>query len=154
MTTGSNLISLMVMAFSGIFLMQGCSAMSPESPPAKNVAGEFTNTYWKLERLNGVPVEIGAAGKELFVQFRKENSQVRGFSGCNTFTGTYKADNGKISIGPVAMTRKMCFSAMDQESAFHKAINSFALYRVDGERLTIEDNKGNIVARFESRSMQ
>ena len=70
---------------------------------------------------------------------------VKGFSGCNTFRATYRADGNRIAVGPVSTTRRVCDSAvMQQEREFLTALKSTTtwgfsgalldMHRPDGER--------------------
>ncbi|CAG20844.1 META domain-containing protein [Photobacterium profundum] len=113
----------------------------------------FTDTYWKLMQLGGQDAKLGAAEKEVFIQFASEGNAVHGFSGCNSFKGGFEIDQGKLTMGPVAATRKMCMDGMDQEQAFLSAMGQFASYSVQGEALTVKNNQGEVVATFESRDM-
>lgn len=73
---------------------------------------------------------------------------VKGFSGCNTFRATYTTQGDRISVGPVATTRRACDSAvMQQEREFLAALKSTTtwtfsgafldMHRPDGERTLI-----------------
>jgi putative lipoprotein len=113
----------------------------------------FTDTNWTLMQLGGQDVKLGAAEKEVFIQFASEGNTAHGFSGCNTFKGGFEIDQGKLSMGPVAATQMMCMDGMDQEHAFLSAMGQFASYSVQGEALTVKNNQGEVVATFESRDM-
>ncbi len=127
-------------------------AKMAESDNRPNV--EFTNTYWKLISLGETLAKLGAGEKELFIQFVAENHVIKGFSGCNNFVGSFEANQGKLALSTVAGTRKMCMKGMEQEQAFLKSIGNFASYSVNGETLTIKNNKDVLVATFESRYMK
>ncbi|WP_341489257.1 META domain-containing protein [Photobacterium damselae subsp. damselae] len=124
---------------------------SAEKAAEQKANASFTNTYWKLMTLDGKEAQLGAGDKELFVQFNDDG--LKGFSGCNSFMGTYQAKEGKLTLGPVAATQKMCVKGMEQEGTYLKAINEMASYSVTGETLTVKNNKGQVVATFESRYM-
>lgn len=126
-------------------------AKTAESDNKSNV--EFTDTYWKLMSLGENPAKLGVSEKELFIQFVADKNVIKGFSGCNNFTGAFEANQGKLTMGPVAGTRKMCMQGMEQEQAFLKSIGEFASYSVTGEALTVKSNKGVLIATFESRYM-
>lgn len=113
----------------------------------------FTDTYWKLMKLDGQDAKLGAAEKEVFIQFASDGNAAHGFSGCNSFKGGFDIDQGKLTMGPVAATRKMCMDGMDQEQAFLSAMGQFASYSVQGEALTVKNNQGEVIATFESRDM-
>jgi putative lipoprotein len=113
----------------------------------------FTDTYWKLVQLGGQDAKLGAAEKEVFIQFASEGNAAHGFSGCNSFKGGFEIDQGKLTMGPIASTRKMCAEGMDQEQAFLSAMGQFASYSTQGEALTVKNNQDEVVATFESRDM-
>ena len=77
----------------------------------------LTGTHWKLLSLNGKAVTLGATEKELQIILTGKN-QVRGFSGCNRFTGSYETDGGQLQRGPMATTMMMCAEGMEQEQFF------------------------------------
>ncbi|WP_076411627.1 META domain-containing protein [Shewanella sp. UCD-KL12] len=125
-----------------------------KSTQSENTANaEFTNTYWKLMSLADKPAKLGAGDKEVFIQFVADKNLIKGFSGCNNFSGSFEANQGKLTMGPVAGTRKMCMEGMEQELAFLKSIGEFASYSINGESLTVKSNKGELLATFESRYM-
>lgn len=77
------------------------------------------------------------AGTELTVAFGADG-RVTGSAGCNTFMGGYKQEDGTITIGPLASTRKLCAEpagVMEQEAQFLAALESAATYQLDGDML-------------------
>jgi heat shock protein HslJ len=57
------------------------------------------------------------------VTLRFEDGQVRGFSGCNTYTATVAMAAGKLALGALGMTRMACGQeAMAVEIAFMRAM--------------------------------
>lgn len=119
-----------------------------------NASTEFSHTRWELMSLAENPVAMGEGDNALFIQFNSDKNAVNGFSGCNNFMGSFQTQEGKLTMGPVAGTRKMCAKGMDQEMAFLAALESFASYQVHGETLIVKNNMGKVVARFESRDME
>ena len=97
----------------------------------------LTNTYWKLVELNGAPVEPGE-GKDLHM-ILKGQDQVGGYSGCNQFMGSFTASGDGLSFGPIAGTRRMCESVMEQEYAFLQALENASRYEISGEDMTISN---------------
>ena len=74
-----------------------------------------------------------------------------GSAGCNNYTASYTAENGGITVGPAATTRKMCGEPdgiMEQESAYLAALASAATYQVRGETLELMDADGARMATF------
>jgi heat shock protein HslJ len=71
---------------------------------------ELVGTTWRLESLvdglgpdGGVMSVVGEPTLEL-----TEDGEVRGDTGCNTFSGSYELDGTTLRIGPLATTRMAC----------------------------------------------
>jgi len=139
-----------------------CSPGEPQAdaPPTdtasaaddRNPDVSLTNTYWKLVELNGAAVEPGE-GKELHMILRGDD-QVSGYSGCNQFTGSVTVSADGLAFGPIAGTRRMCESVMDQEYAFLQALENARRFDIDGESLTIQGATGDVSMRFVAVYMQ
>jgi heat shock protein HslJ len=73
------------------------------------------NVQWSLASLNGAAVVGEHPTVQLDAQLR-----MRGFAGCNTFSATaYPMKNQGITVGPVAVTNKVCDKAvMDAEKTY------------------------------------
>jgi heat shock protein HslJ len=70
-----------------------------------------------------------------------------GFAGCNDYSADVKATPPKISIGPVASTRKSCSTpagVMEQETAYIAALSTAATYQVQGSTLEFRTASGAI----------
>ena len=62
--------------------------------------------------------EWGFAGDGRFVAFRA-GGEIAGSGGCNSFFGQYTQDGARLTVGPLASTKKACPPAtMDREAAF------------------------------------
>lgn len=76
---------------------------------------------------------------------------VSGFAGCNDYNGPVKAAASKVSIGPLASTKKFCDTpagVMEQESAYLAALASAATYSIQGATLEFRTAGGAIAALF------
>ena len=113
------------------------------------------NTYWKLMKISGREAEIGADDKEVFMVLTLEENRVRGFAGCNTFTGSYTTDKNRLSFAEnMAVTMRACMQGMEQEQEFLQTLGRTAKFGIAGERLTLLDESDQPLAEFESRYMQ
>jgi heat shock protein HslJ len=77
-------------------------------PPEPDAA--LVGTVWRLESLvdglgpdGSVSSVVGEPTLEL-----TEDGEVRGDTGCNTFTGSYELDDETLELGPLATTRMAC----------------------------------------------
>jgi heat shock protein HslJ len=76
---------------------------------------------------------------------------VTGFAGCNNYNGPVQATAPKVSIGPLASTRKSCGApagVMEQESAYLAALATAATYSIRGATLEFRTAGGAIAAEL------
>jgi putative lipoprotein len=95
----------------------------------------LTETYWKLIAANGVTPEVSTNQGEPHLIFQSDGESVRGFSGCNSFNGTYALDGDRLKLGPLATTMMACADAAEIESAFMQALAAMDRIQIDGESL-------------------
>lgn len=144
----------------------GCAALSVESVESASTEGAvdsqwakqsvtasplapLANTYWKLTTLYGVPVIMGESQRrEAYLLFREDTQSVRGFSGCNDFSGTYEVIEDALSLGPMAATRNLCADVMSTEMQFLAALEQAATFAIVGEGLILSDELGVTTAEF------
>ena len=112
---------------------------------------ELSNTYWKLLSLNEIDVVMAEEQKkEAFLQLRADNNSVKGFGGCNAFTGGYKLNGNDLNFGPLAATRAACLAGMDTEFDFMQALGVTTYYSIHKETLTLLNDQRQPVARFKA----
>lgn len=109
---------------------------------------ELTDTYWKLTEIDGEPAMLGADEKEVHLVLVSETSRVKGFSGCNSFTGAFTARDGHLAFSQMASTMRACVSGMDQEQQFLRALENTAQYDLAGETLELRGEDGGALLRF------
>jgi heat shock protein HslJ len=112
----------------------------------KGLAG----TAWQVSGYNnGRQAVVGPIdGTALRLQFM-DGGRVAGFGGCNNFSGSWKLDGNKLSLGPLAATRKACVQpegVMAQEAAFLRALESAATARREGPRLELRTSADAMAA--------
>ena len=116
-----------------------------------NPLADLANTYWKLVSLNETAVVMEAEQeREAFLQLREDTGSVRGFAGCNTFTGSYTVNGNDLEFGPIAATRKACPAGMETESNFLRVLEGTAYFSIHEETLTLLNESKKPVARFEA----
>ena len=102
-------------------------------------AAPLAGSEWQPLRIGGleVPPETRA-----FVQFRS-GGRLEGFGGCNRLMAEYRAGDGGLLLGPVAMTRTTCAeSVMRREAALVAALEGARSYQRDRTRLVLFDIAG------------
>lgn len=120
------------------FLLAACGG-GAETP---SLAG----TAWALEKIGGQPIVENTVPTLSF----GEDGQAGGNSSCNQFGGSYEAQAGRLTFGPLMSTMMACLEAgvMEQEAAYLEALSKTTSYSVAGERLTLYDENGAILAEF------
>lgn len=103
-------------------------------------------TYWVLEELNGKVIKAEEGQKSPFVFYLNEGKAVRGFAGCNSFTGTFTRE-GSIVSAKLASTRMFCEGKMDLESEFMNVLGAPYKFQLEENHLLLK-NKGDLVAAF------
>lgn len=119
-----------------------CSRQSgePDEPPAPPPAQDPFTPYhdWKLTEFGDrSDVPDGKNGKVLTLSFDSAGHKVSGFSGCNTYTGSFTVDGKKLTLGALAGTKMACPQGMELEAAFLAALGSTNRYTLIGAELQL-----------------
>ncbi len=82
------------------------------------------------------------AGSKLTAIFTAD--QVSGSAGCNDYSGAYTLDGTKLTIGPLAATRKACAdqAVSDQEQQFLTALQAATTFSQSGNIVTLQEAGG------------
>lgn len=120
------------------------------TPPNASLA----NTYWKLVELDGQPAALGAGERELHMVLTSEGDRVRGFSGCNRFTGGYEANDSQLRFEELAATMMACMEGMEQEQRFLKSLAGVVRFTISGNSLALYSGDERLILRFEAVALQ
>ncbi len=110
----------------------------------------LTGATWLMTSYNNGRggFQSALAGVEVTAIFR-EDGTLSGNSGCNTYSAAYTVDGNSIDIGPARTTRMMCEQpVMAQETAYLKALEKAATFRMERTRLVLRDAGGAAMAAF------
>lgn len=144
-----------------LFICAGCShskkamenninknSVSSVSPGTDSI----TNKYWKLITLEGKKVEMAEnQEREAYFILKPTENHVTGFSGCNTFTGTYKLQNGwRIRFSQMASTMKACPDVEVNEREFLKVFTLADNYSLHNDTLSLNVGRRAPLATFVS----
>ena len=130
-----------------------------ERPPGGSTSapipdGNLTNTYWKLTEIDSQPATLGAGQRELHMVLASEGDHVRGFSGCNRFTGDYERNESQLRFRPLASTRMACLEGMEQEQRFLTSLGEVVRFTISGDRLALYSGDERLILRFEAVALQ
>ncbi len=117
------------------------AAATPE--PAPSIVGT-----WIAEEIAGAP----AADKVVSWLSLTDSGRAQGQGGCNSFSGTYTAEDGTLAFGPLAATRRACPEpAMTQEARFFAALAASKAARIEDGKLVLLDASGAPTARLQPK---
>ena len=117
-----------------------------------NAGQGLEGTHWQVTAYNNgrnavVSVQIGT---ELTASFG-DDGIVSGSAGCNDYFADYTAADGKITVGPVGSTFRMCpepNGVMEQEAEYLVALASATTYKVEGNSLELRNAKDAIAVQM------
>jgi len=94
-------------------------------------------TRWTLETVITGEVASQQAGSEkMWITFN--GGRVTGFTGCNELQGVVAQDNGKLTFGDIATSRRACIDdAGTLETAFLNGLKGEVSYEIDSHRLEL-----------------
>jgi heat shock protein HslJ len=134
--------TLLVERFVGIEPSQGCEFASAETT--------LEETHWKLVQLGSSRLEAVESKRAPHLILRPADGRASGFAGCNRFTGTYVVKEDELTFDDLAGTMMACVDGMEQERAFHEALQKVRRWSIEGELLRLFDVTGAVVAQFEA----
>jgi heat shock protein HslJ len=115
---------------------QGTEQGTQEPSTAGSLIGD-----WKLTAYGPANAPTPAVeGVEAGLTFN-EDGTISGTSGCNGLGGDYTVDGDQITFGEFVSTLMACEDPiMAQEDAAHKVMTDTAMYKIEGNTLTITNN--------------
>lgn len=118
--------------------------------PVDAPTATLVNTHWRLLVARGTEIELRQGSKELFLVLVEKQNLVRGFGGCNNFTGSYTHQNNSLEFSQVAATMKMCIDNMDQEKLIFSVLEATASYELSGDELHLYDAEKELIGSFKA----
>lgn len=123
-------------------------AAAPEAQVEELTDPAMLAATWIAEEINGAPTA------EKVVSWMKLTSEGRaqGQGGCNSFSGSYKLEDGVLSFGPIASTRRACREPqMSQEDRFFATLGAVKSGRIEDGKLVLTDLEGNTLLTFRKK---
>jgi len=117
-----------------VMVLTACSSNEP------SVGDPLSGTSWELVYYRKSRVIEGVAVTATF-----EGGQVKGSSGCNSYSGSYQVEGGKISFSPLMSTLMACpdpDGVMDQEAMFLAWLQDAQTYQIQDDQLMIFRSDG------------
>ncbi len=114
--------------------------------PAYRAGSGICSLIWTLQN-KLTPI---LPGSQVTAEFSADGT-VSGTGGCNRYSGGFKLDGTQIKFGPLASTMMACMEPaglMEQESAYLKALEQAASFRLSKGKLEMLDTAGQVILVF------
>lgn len=110
----------------------------------------ITDKQWKLVELEGQEVtQVENQNKDQYFMLNTEENRIQGFSGCNTFNGTYELEKGnRIHFSQLASTMMACPDVDVNESEFLKVFDQADNYNITDDTLILNVGRRAPLAVF------
>lgn len=135
-------------------LMLNVGRRAPLAVFTKNTLSDtdIREKYWKLKTLEGQAVTMSKnQEKEIYFMLKTGENRVQGFSGCNTFNGTYTLEKGnRIKFSQMLSTMRACPDVEVKESDFLKVFELADNYTINGDVLMLNVGRRAPLAVFEA----
>jgi len=143
------MIKLFSFCIVAIIFVSGCNASKTKTT---TTGDPLTANEWRLTELQGVPITATViSNQDITLKFTRDGNRVSGFSGCNTFGGSYTTPAPtKLTFSQMMSTMKACATHMDLEAAYLKMLQEVDNYSVNGTTLNLHKAKMAPIARFEA----
>jgi heat shock protein HslJ len=110
----------------------------------------LAGTSWNVvDYNNGKQAVVSVMEATKLTAVFDKNGHISGSAGCNHYSGPVKTTPPKITIGPLAATRKSCSTpsgVMEQETEYLAALESAATYSIQGSTLEFRTAGGALAA--------
>jgi len=127
----------------GLLLIAGCAGTKQMNDTAP--AGDASRA-WRLVQYGGPDQwAFPVTGTHVTIEIDLASGSISGTAGCNSFRGTVSHDGPLLTVGPLAMTKKMCIEpegVMQQETALAHALQAVSGYSVAGDTLYLTYGSG------------
>ncbi len=137
-------LALLLMALT--LLTPACTAVQGQKGE-----GDLANSQWKLVSFGKTGAEIPVVeGSSITLEF-KENNQVGGNGGCNSYGGKYEMQDDNLSFKDITSTLMACADEQvtQQEQQYFQALQTATRFEITEDNLTIwyadEQNKLSFV---------
>ncbi len=134
------LFSLILVAFATYSCESSKNVLESSKMQQQSVYGSYMIS--QIRQNKSIP-------KELMITFEENTNKFTGFSGCNSFFGTYTLEGNKVKLSNTASTKKYCQEELNNvENHFLEALNMVNTFTLSDNVLSLLENdvtllKGN-----------
>ncbi|HET9036466.1 MAG TPA: META domain-containing protein, partial [Myxococcaceae bacterium] len=132
-----------------LFALTGAAAAAPAGLEGSARSQELPGSTWEVTGVNNGKQAVVSVleGSSLTLSFSRDGT-VSGSAGCNRYSGRFTSDGEKVTLQPLASTRKTCpqpAGLMEQETALLRALQGSATARMEDDRLELRDAQGALM---------
>ena len=127
----------------------GCST-SARKEVAQATPSTLLDTHWRLMQVGEVVVPNPAGSRQVYFSLQSQNSNVVGFSGCNSMFGHYVLAGGQLKFDQMGGTKMFCDVRMELEQRFLAMFQYVSGWKIAGNTLTLLNVENGTVAAFEA----
>lgn len=143
-------IKTTALALIGLTIMS-CNTGKNATSGTKQSSEEIENTQWVITTLEGqnISSEADQNNRDIYFTLNSEDHRVSGYSGCNTFMGTYTLEPGnRISFSQMGMTRMACPDSNIDEAKIMSVFEAADNFTISGDKLSLNKAKRAPLAEF------
>ncbi len=104
-------------------------------------------TKWVLTGVNGQSIQLGLAGRPIYIELIPDGRRVVGYTGCNSIMSSYEIEEGTLRFGQIGATKIYCEGMMNIESEIIAALARVTNYTLIGNVLELSTG-AELVASF------
>jgi heat shock protein HslJ len=117
--------------------LAACAA-APETPPP------LDGTRWTLRSADGGALAPHAGTSGITLRF--EGERLSGYGGCNQYGGSFRLEQGNLSVDPVTATKRACVgSGNESEQAWFALLSSPLRLEHEADALRIIAADGSVL---------
>jgi len=151
-----NKLAAIAIAIVALTVISCNTAKKANDNTMQDSATKITNSTWELVKLGGTNIDqANTDGKKIQFSLNSVDQRAFGYSGCNTFNGSYTLEKGnRISFSQMASTSMAC---PDTEISEQEVLNAFNLadnYTINNGMLSLNVGKRAPLAVFKKVSSQ
>lgn len=134
---------ILPLAVSSAIILSACQPEEVKTTQASQQSqiSSLTGGTWNVIKINNQDVIKGSEATFIF-----EGDRMGGSTGCNSFSTSYEAKDGNLTIGATALTKMMCDPATNkQEQNFIAVFNNLNSYEFNNDALILKTSDGKSI---------
>ncbi len=128
-------ILLLAVALLSSAAARSTPALSLRQGPGLSPQSSLAGTQWTLESIGNASI---SGGGRITLKFGSDG-RASGSGGCNSYSGAYREQGGRLSFSRIISTRRACVeqTLTHQEQRYLEALETATRFKLSGDRLTI-----------------